>query len=303
MFEDDVLDGEENLEDEDVQDTEDPEPSPGDEQGEDGEERKLSRRERRAKRGRDLVAESKRQAYEAQQRLLDEQRRNTDLERRLNELEGRVTSTRKKEEEDDIDKQIMDNYNEHVMLAQSYNARIENGSPLTDSERDEFLKKKKRLDDDQYNLRFKKYGAPQQQVQQQPQEAPEVQALRQRYFDVMGDKVATAWATGQLQSIVAERYSETGVKPTPSETIGILDDIMDRARDRFKIGNRGKASDSTKRKYSGMSGDYRTSTPRGGPVEQLSEQEKSMARQFYSDQDMDEATMYKKFAKEVKGEK
>jgi hypothetical protein len=261
------------------------------------EEGKLSWKEKRKQRGRDLVAKAKRERYEAEQRALRAEQRNLDLERRLNQLEGRVVGDQKKQEETDIDSQLMENYNERVMLSREIESRRANGDNIDQNDINRYLRRQKELDDQQYELRYKKYGAPAQQQAQTQQEPPQVQLLKYKYGDVITNQRATAWATGQMQATLAER----DVPPTQEEAMQILDTVMDRTRQRFKMGEYGKSTDSSKKRFSGVGSDFSTpGSARKSPSHNLSETEKAMARQFYSDSDMDEETMYKKFAKEIR---
>lgn len=301
MFEDDNIDDVLENEDEPIGDL----PGAVEDSGsglDDGdigsEEGKLTWKEKRRQRGRNLVAEAKKAAAEAERRALEAERRNLEMERRLQEIEGRVSGTQKKQEEDDLDTRLMENYNKRVRLSANIEARRANGEQLTDEERNQYLREAKELDDEQYELRFKKYGSTPQPQQPVQQEAPQVQALKYKYGDVITNQRATAWATGQMQATLAEREHQ----PTQEEAMQILDEVMERTRQRFRIGSYSKSTDTSKKKFSGVGSDY--STPGGGrgkaPVN-LTDTEKSMARQFYSDTDLSEEEMYKKFAKEVRG--
>jgi hypothetical protein len=259
---------------------------------------KLTWKEKRRQRGRDLVAEAKRDKYEAEQRALRADQRAVELERRLNQIEGRLGSDQKKQEEDDVDKALMENYNARVRLSREINARAANNETLTDAESEQYLRETKKLDDEQYELRSRKFDRPAQQQPQQPQESPQIQALRYKYADVVTNQRATAWATGQMQSTIAEREHP----PTQQEAMEILDDVMNRTRQRFRIGEHSKSTDASKNRFSGVGSDYSTTGGRRGkaPVN-LTDTEKAMARQFYSDTEMSEEEMYKRFAKEVRG--
>jgi len=287
------------LENEDTEDELEEDPNTDESLAEEpAEEPRLSRRERRKLRGQNLVAESQKLRYEAEQRSIELERRNMEMERRLNELEGRVSKSSVQEHENDLDKSIANNYKERVRLSREFSALAANSNEqLSEEDQQAYLDKVRRLDDEQYELRARKFGQFSQQ-QATPREPPEVQALRTRYFDVTSNQRATSWATAQMQAAIAER----DIPPSKDEALTMLDDVMHRTRQKFKLGDYGKPSDATKRKYAGVGSDYsQPSGSRNTATSPLSEQEKSMARVMYSD--LDEQLAFKKFAKEVKSEK